>query len=305
MKLAKLMQAVFFFVAWGAWWGLFLGMLCGTLIVPLFGTVIAGQVGLVAGVLGGMVWAVLIHFNTRQLSPQIAPSHLTLIRRQWIIGAWLLGSLSAGVAMMSLFLVWFSMGEAEISYLIGGGASFWAGLALADSTTRYIDRKTEQPDPLAQFGAPFSSSYHFFLHRPLVRLVFLVLMGLWVFYQSSTVQSSITFLPHLSVWLFFIYSTWAVSNGTFIGFLNRLIFLEYFAEMPLWLYRRLLMAICFSFNALIVLSFLNNFAFGISLENGLLVLATGLVSAHSAYHYAPLYYGADVPEKAKPKRQTS
>jgi len=299
-------RSILFFAAWGGWWGFYLGALCGTLILPIFGTVLAAQVGLVMGVVAGVLWGAFMGLVIGPLA-QATPLARTQARRTWAVIAMLVGGLGTSIITLVSFFGWFPRAQ-EGSLLVLQlilGAALWGALALADATTRYMDRMAGHPDPLRPFGGPLSSSYLFFMEsgaqwRILGSIGLSMLANL--LFSSGGYFSWINLLTNSLLLAFLPYSLWALLNGVFLGLLNRLVFVEYFQDMPHHLYRSIVMGISLGLTLgsalnMIYITNLNPLIWPLLLL--ILTIAT-LVTSHA---YANAYYagtGSDKKGKHQP-----
>jgi hypothetical protein len=305
-------RSIFFFAAWGGWWGLYLGALCGTLIVPLLGTIMAAQSGLVMGVMAGLAWGTFLGLVIGPLH-QAPPLARTQARRTWAIIALLVGGLGTSVGVVITYTgalgIEPSLLEPEVAawlmWQLVLGPGLWGALALADATTRHLDRKTGHPDPLRPFGGPLSSSYFFFMEggaqwRILGSIGLSMLANL--LFSSGGYFSWINLLTNSLLLAFLPYSLWALLNGTFLGLLNRLVFIEYFQDMPRYLYRQIIMGITL---ALTLGSLWSMTRFSpLGLVGWLIALVVSAATLTTAYAYADAYYNdTDEADAKKGKHQ--
>ncbi|MCS6837058.1 MAG: hypothetical protein NZ750_13700 [Anaerolineae bacterium] len=296
-------RSVLFFGAWGSWWGFYLGALCGTLIVPLFGTILAAQTGLVMGVLAGLAWGAVLGLAIGPLH-DVAPPRRTQVRRTWATIASLVGGIGSGLSALVILLIRFPEVSVRTpgAWMVSLGTSLWTALALADATTRYVDRLTGHPDPLRPFGGPLSSSYFFFMEGGAAwRMAAVLGLTIVVFLSRPLMLSWLDLLLYVMLAALPLYSVWALLNGTFIGLLNRVVFAEYFQDMPRRVYRRMVIGASLA----LTLGSLGNLVYvvGITSIGWLTATVMVIITAATAHSYANAYYANVKDEVAKNKHR--
>jgi|GEM_PF-5034895 hypothetical protein len=131
-----------YFVIWGVYYGLTLGALCGTLILPWIGTMYAAAwglgIGLAMGIVAGALTIAVNAFLYR------TPYDLPLYRKRMTRLVGVVVAIGAGCLLVATTygFLWGPSTAGFLPYFLPslGGAVFWGGLSSAFATSVYADR---------------------------------------------------------------------------------------------------------------------------------------------------------------------
>jgi hypothetical protein len=254
-RIRSIMTTFSYFVGWGLFYGGALGLLAGTLILPLWGSFFSLlwglPVGLILGIISGIVVAI-----AQQLADIEVEKDFICHRRNlsWWIGVFTAIAAPTLVLITSNRLLYISP---VILPSVVLHSALWGGLAAAHTTSRATDRFAKGKYALREDSVEISALLWQFRSH----ILFGIVMGAFGFLLDNAESVAIAPLQAIQTFvMFFIIGVSmsvivgivvTIANTSLIRFLNRLVFYEYFPELPNKTYQRVIVAIIVLFNLLL------------------------------------------------------
>jgi MFS family permease len=292
MILGRSFHSLTYFTVWGLLLGIFLGALTGTLIYPVLGTMYATMwgagIGLGMGILAGMVMLVATSFLPR---PKM---NWQRYRRRVTAGIGTLVAIGSGVALVATTrgVLWGPFTDGYFPYFLPSllGAIFWGGLASAYTASLLVSwlRVTYSNSQFAFDNADTTLTQ--IRRQDRQDMWFIMSHALrqkWIYIVGVVVPMALAFvfMPSPYSLIAYFWTGFSIAIGIFIAtfittalyslaianltiYLNRIVFAEYFADMPKQRYKRIMQVIASAFVlVLLPLSFVGYFVTSMTYPN--------------------------------------